>query len=365
MPEDALNELRHQIDSIDRRLLELLRERMLTSREIGILKAAEGREVYDPAREAQLLAKLTSSEHLPLTASAIEGIYREIFSASRALQHVPTVAFLGPEHTFSHQAARKLFGSCCRFEPQATIEDVFTAVERGTVDDGIVPIENTTQGVETRTLDAFINSPLLICAEAWVDVHICLLTRGEMGTIRRVHSHPQPLAQCRQWLHAHLPEAQMVPHASTAAAAAAVAETGDPGDAALATADAARFHQLPIIAENIEDRPNNRTRFFVIGHEESAPTGRDKTSLLFTTRHRSGALASALVPLSAHSISLTLIQSRPAPSRLEGPYVFYVDFEGHQEEPMVKAAIEGLREQCQTLKVLGSYPCAPLDPTKG
>ncbi|MGE5531520.1 MAG: prephenate dehydratase [Bacteroidota bacterium] len=358
MPPESLDELRIQIDSIDHELLELLRRRMITSEQIGALKAAAGRQVYDPQREKMLLAKLTANDHSPLTSGAIEGIYREIISASRALQRVPAVAFLGPEHTFSHQAALKHFGSRCHFEPQSTIEDVFSAVERGMVDEGIVPIENTIQGVETRTLDAFINSSLIIAAEAWVDVHICVLTHGDLSQIKRVLSHPQPLAQCRQWLHRNLPKAELIPVASTAAAAAAVAAEGDCTQAALSTAEAAVFYQLPIIAENVEDRANNRTRFFILSKNETGPTGKDKTSLLFTTRHRSGALASALVPLSAHQISLTLIQSRPAPARLEGPYIFYVDFEGHQEEPMVKAAIDGLREQCQTLKVLGSYPAS-------
>lgn len=358
MSVEPLDELRCRIDQIDQELLQLLRRRAETSQAVGALKASAGRQVYDPQREAQLLAKLTAGDLSPLGAAAIEGIYREILSASRALQRVPSIAFLGPEHTFSHQAAKKHFGSRCHFDPQSTIEDVFAAVERGSVDLGIVPIENTIQGVETRTLDAFVNSPLLIEAEAWVDVHICLLTRGDMKQIKQVLSHPQPLAQCRQWLHHNLPEAQLIPVASTAAAASAVAEANDPTQAALATADAAVFNMLPIIAENIEDRPNNRTRFFIIGKNETGPSGRDKTSLVFTTKHRSGALAAALVPLSAHQISLTLIQSRPAPARLEGPYIFYVDFEGHQTEPMVKAAIDGLREQCQTLKVLGSYPTA-------
>ena len=356
MSSDPLDELRCRIDAIDQELLQLLRRRAETSQAIGALKASEGRQVYDPMREAALLARLTGGDLSPLSAAAIEGIYREILSASRSLQRVPVIAFLGPEHTFSHLAAKRHFGSRCQFDPQSNIEDVFSAVERGNVDLGIVPIENTIEGVVTRTLDAFINSPLLIEAEAWVDVHICLLTRGDMSHIKRVLSHPQPLAQCRQWLHQNLPEAQLIPVASTSAAAAAVAEANDPTQAALATADAAVYHMLPIIAENIEDRSNNRTRFFIIGQNETGPTGRDKTSVLFTTRHRAGALASALVPLSAHHINLTLIQSRPAPARLEGPYIFYVDFDGHQTEPMVQAAIESLREQCHTLKVLGSYP---------
>lgn len=355
----TLEQLRHQIDSIDQNLLQLLRERAELARQVGTLKAAAGREVYDPQREAELLAHLTASDLSPLPAAALRAIYREIISASRALQRVPVIGFLGPEHTFSHHAALKHFGASCHFAPQPSVEDVFAAVERGNVDLGIVPIENSIQGVETRSLDAFVASPLLICAEAWVDVHICLLASGDLDQIQRVHSHPQPLAQCRQWLREHLPGVETVPQSSTAAAAAAAAAAASPAEAALATAEAATFYSLPVLAANVEDQPNNRTRFFVVSHTKPGPTGRDKTSLLFTTPHRSGALAAALVPLSAHQISLTLIQSRPAPARLEGPYVFYVDFEGHQDEPMVKAAIEGLRLQCQTVKVLGSYPAAP------
>ncbi|MEN6545703.1 MAG: prephenate dehydratase [Armatimonadia bacterium] len=353
----SLDELRERIDSIDQQLLELLHARAEVSREVGALKAAEGREVYDPRREAQLLRSLAERAVPPLTPQAVQAIYREIISASRALQRPPVIAYLGPEHTFSHLAALKHFGAGCSFRPQSSIDDVFAEVERGNAEFGIVPFENSIQGVETRTLDCFVDSPLLICAESYVDVHICLLSKGSIGNVKRVHSHPQPLAQCRQWLRGNLPEAQLVPEASTSAAAAQAA-AGDETEAALATAAAAEFYGLHVLAENIEDQPNNRTRFFVIGTSQSGPTGRDKTSVLFTTRHRSGALASALVPLSAHQVNLTLIQSRPSPSRLEGPYIFYVDFEGHETEPMVHAALEGLREQCQTLKVLGSYPVA-------
>lgn len=354
----SLDELRAQIDTIDQEMLRLLRKRSEISRCVGQLKAESGRDVYDPEREAKLLARLTADDHSPLTSQAILAIYREIISASRALQRQPVVAFLGPEHTFSHFAAQQHFGASSAFQPQSTIEDVFSAVERGLADWGIVPIENSIQGVETRTLDRFVESSLLICNETWVDVHICLLAKGKMSQIRRVHSHPQPLAQCRHWLHEQLPGVELVPQASTAAAAATAAAANDPAEAALATAEAATFHKLNVLARNIEDQPNNRTRFLIIGHTSAGPTGRDKTSVLFTTRHRSGALAAALVPLSAHQISLTLIQSRPAPSRVEGPYIFYVDFEGHQDDAMVKAALAGLTEQCLMVKVLGSYPSA-------
>lgn len=355
----SLDELRGRIDSIDRRLLALLRERAEVAREIGALKAGEGLQVYDPEREARLLQVLSDAAVEPLTPQAVRAIYREIISHSRALQRPPVVAYLGPDHTFSHLAALQHFGAACLFRPQGSVEDVFGEVARGNAEFGIVPFENSIQGVETRTLDCFVDTSLLICAESYVDVHICLLGCGSLEQIKRVHSHPQPLAQCRQWLRQHLPNVALVPQASTSAAAAEAAAANDPGEAALATAAAGEFYGLNVLAENIEDLPNNRTRFFVIGHTEPGPTGRDKTSVVFTTPHRSGALAAALVPLSAHQINLTLIQSRPAPTRLEGPYIFYLDFEGHQSEPMVKGALDGLREQCQTLKVLGSYPAAP------
>ena len=355
----SLDELRHQIDQIDHELLEILRRRAEVSRQIGALKAGQGRGTYDPQREAQLLERLTANDLSPLTPQAVRAIYREIISVSRSLQRPLVVAFLGPEHTFSHLAALRHFGANCDFQPLSAIEDVFRSVERGNADVGLVPIENAIQGVETRSLDYLVNTSLSICAEAYVDVHICLLATGELHQIQRVHSHPQPLAQCRQWLHERLPEAVLVPESSTSAAAAAAAEAQDPAVAALATAQAAEFYGLRILAENVEDQPNNRTRFFAIGHGQPGPTGRDKTSVLFTTRHRSGALAAALVPLSAHQVNLTLIQSRPAPASLQGPYFFYVDLEGHQDEPMMRAALDGLREQCQTVKVLGSYPAAP------
>jgi len=355
----SLEEYRRQIDALDQQILDLLRRRAEISYQVGQEKARLGLPVYDPQREAALLDQLTTADLGRLDGEAIRAIYRQIISFSRSLQQPPVVAYLGPEYTFSHLAAVKQFGDFCQFVPQPTIDEVFRTIERGNADLGLVPIENSIQGVETRTVESLIASPLLICAELYVDVHICLLACGERDQIRRLHSHPQPLAQCHNWLRANLPGVERVPAASTAAAAAAVAEAKDPAQAALATAAAGEHYGLRILAENIEDQPQNRTRFFVVGRLTPSRTGKDKTSLLFTTRHQSGALYSALAPFSAHQINLTLIQSRPAPDRLEGPHIFYVDLEGHQEDLAIREALRELRELCPTLKVLGSYPSAP------
>jgi chorismate mutase/prephenate dehydratase len=354
-----IEDLRGEIDRVDRKLLELLRERAQISSQVGQFKAEAGRDIYDPQREVQLLERLTATDLTPLTPQAIRAIYREIISVSRSLQRTPIIAYLGPEHTFSHLAALQHFGVSCDFRPLAAIEDIFHAVERCEADFGLVPIENSIEGIVTRSLDYLVDTSLSICAESYVDVRVCLLGVGSMAQIRRVLSHPQPLAQCQHWLREHLPQADLIPEASTSAAAAAAAAAADPAVGALATAAAGEHYGLSILADDIQDYRTNRTRFFVMGRCHPGPTGGDKTSVLFTTLHRSGALAAALVPLAAHKINLTLIQSRPAPAGLQGPYFFYVDFEGHQDDPMVQAAVAGLSEHCQKVKILGSYPAAP------
>lgn len=353
-----LDDLRGQIDKIDRELLQLLRQRAEVSRQVGAVKADNGRAVYDPQREAELLERLTSQDLSPLSPHAIRAIYREIISVSRSLQRAPVISYLGPEHTFSHLAALQHFGASCDFRPVSAIEEIFHTVERQEADFGLVPIENSIEGVVTRTLDYLVDTSLSICAETAVDVHVCLLASGDLGQIRKVLSHPQPLAQCRHWLREHLPQAELVPEASTSAAAAAAAEAADPSVAALATAQAGEAYGLKVLADDIQDYRNNRTRFFVMGRCQVGPTGHDKTSVLFTTLDRAGALAAALVPLSAHEVNMSLIQSRPAPAGLQGPYFFYVDLQGHQNDPMLRAALEGLKDHCQTVKILGSYPAA-------
>ncbi|MFO7948147.1 MAG: prephenate dehydratase [Armatimonadota bacterium] len=349
----SLDDIRQRIDALDSEIIDLLIERAKTAEQIGQLKADSGKNVYDPAREAAVLEALVSRDLGPLDEDTLKAIYRQVISACRSLQYPLKVSFLGPEYTFSHVAALNYFGVSSEFQATPSIEDTFNVVERGTADFGIVPIENSIQGVEARTLDCLFETDLSICTETYVPVHLQLVANCSMDAIRTVHSHPQPLAQCRRWLRTNLPKADLVNEASTAAAAAKVAGKDDA--AAIATQEAAEAHGLKTLASNIEDQPNNRTRFFVIGREESTPTGNDKTSVIFTTEHRAGALYRALAPFSAHNLNLTLIQSRPMPGAVHGPYYFYVDFLGHAETVEVNEAIKDLREHCAFVKILGSY----------
>ncbi len=348
-----LNESRDEIDALDDRLLELLVRRAKLSQQIGQHKQEQGQTAYDPSREAQILRRLTDQNTSPLPAEALRAIYREILSASRALQEPLRVAFLGPEHTFTHLAARQQFGSQAELLPAASITDIFGSVERGNCDVGVVPIENSTGGVVPETLDCFLDSNLTIYSELYVPIHLCLLANCPQDEIVTLYSNPQPLAQCRTWLRQNLPNVGITTMVSTAAAAQAAAD--DPTSAALAPQAAAEPYGLQVVAAAIEDIPNNRTRFFVISPKPAAATGRDKTSIVFSTAHQAGALHAALTPFARHSINLTLIQSRPSRGRL-WEYVFFVDFDGYHTDAPVQAALAELDQHCPLLKVLGSYP---------
>jgi len=349
----SLDELRGRIDEIDARILELLLERARVAEQVGGLKDAADAPVYAPDREAALLRRLTAGELAPLDTEAVQAVFREIVSVCRGLQRLPAVAYLGPEHTFSHLAARKRFGSSARLIPVGSIGDIFDAVQRGNAEFGVAPIQNSSEGVVGITLDSLLETPLRICAEVYVQVNHYLATRGPMAEIEQVHSHPQVLGQCRRWLREHLPGVAQVATASSAAAA----ENGaaDPALAAICTREAAEAFGLTVLAEKIEDLAENRTRFFVVGDLDVPPTGDDKTSVVFSTPHRAGTLHAALGAFAENAINLTLIESRPARGRL-WEYVFFMDFEGHQQDPDPAAALEHLREFCPLLKVLGSYP---------
>lgn len=350
-----LNESRDEIDALDDQLLELLVKRARLSQQIGQHKQEQGQAPYDPGREAQILRRLTAQATAPLSAEAVRAIYQEILSASRALQEPLRVAFLGPEHTFTHLAAQQQFGAQAELVPVASITDIFGSVERGNCNVGVVPIENSTGGVVPETLDCFLDTSLSMCNELYVPIHLCLLANCPREEIVTLYSNPQPLAQCRSWLRENLPNVGTTTMASTAAAAQAAAN--DLTGAALAPQAAADAYGLQIVAAAIEDIPNNRTRFFVISPESAARTGRDKTSIVFSTAHQAGALHAALTAFARHSINLTLIQSRPSRGRL-WEYVFFVDFEGYHSDPEVEEALEELGQHCPLLKVLGSYPAA-------
>jgi len=348
-----LDELRDRIDELDQQILRLLLQRARTAQEIGREKAGDGRPAYSPEREGQLLNHLLSGDLSPLEAGSVANVFREIISACRALQMPLKIAYLGPEHTFTHNAAQKHFGRSCDFLAQVSIPDVFAAVERTDADFGVVPIQNSTEGVVGITLDCFLDTSLRICAELYVPIHHYLLAHCALDHVRAVHSHPQVLAQCRRWLRDNLPDAEQIATSSTTVAARAAA--AEDGVAAIAPRQAAQAHDLSVLGENIEDLPNNRTRFFVIGNLDPSPTGCDKTSVLFTTPHRAGALHRALAAFAVHGINLTLIQSRPARGKL-WEYVFFVDFGGHTSDEAPAQAIAELRDYSALLKILGSYP---------
>ncbi|MGH7859288.1 MAG: prephenate dehydratase [Candidatus Binatia bacterium] len=354
MPRKTIDSLRHRIDRIDDQILRLLERRAEAARAIGRVKAADGSVVYVPSREKRIIERLTRARK-ELPAPVVRAVFREVISACRALERGIRVSYLGPEATYSHMAAREKFGAGAIFVPAASIPMVFEDVERGRADFGLVPIENSTDGVVTFTLDRFLESDLRIAAEVCLDVNHCLLARGDdPKRIRRVLSHPQGLAQCRRWIGTHLPEATLHETASTARAAEEAGKSRD--TAAIASRMAAEVYGLAVLAENIQDLTFNATRFVVIGDEDSSrPSGDDKTSAVFSVRDEVGILHDMLQPFAKHRINLTRIESRPLKGK-PWEYVFFIDFLGHRKERRVSRALQSLERRCQMLKVLGSYP---------
>ena len=351
-----LDDWRSRINVLDRQLLDLLTQRAEAALQIGDLKRRNDLPPYVPEREAEVVDRLVDLNHGPLPAESVRAVWREIISACRALERPLPVGYLGPAGTFTHQAALQRFGHSARLVPVRTIVDVFDEVERGRAEFGVVPVENSTEGAVNVTLDRLIESDAKICGELRLDIAQHLLTRAtELAQIKRVCSHPQGLAQCRQWLAEHLPDATVEETASTAFAAEEAAR--DATVAAIASELAAELIGVPILRERIEDNPNNSTRFLVIGRRVMSATGRDKTSLLFSTRNEPGALVGALEPFRTGGLNLTKIESRPT-KRRPWEYVMFVDIEGHRDTPAVAAALEDIKERTLFLKLLGSYPAA-------
>ncbi len=351
----SLDELRQHIDRIDEQIIQLLDQRASLAVRIGKHKQGSNTAIYDTAREAQILRQLAQYDTDSLPNAALASIFREILAACRSVQEPLKIAYLGPQYTFTHMAALQQFGAGGQLISCNSITEVFRAVQREQADYGIIPIENSTGGVVPETLDCFLDSQLLISRELYVPVHLCAAGRCAWEDVTTLYSHPQPLSQGRQWLHENLPTVAIENVASTAVAAQRAAE--DPRGLAITTKLAAQSYELEILADNIEDEPTNRTRFFVIGSDDAEATGRDKTSIVFTTAHQAGALHAALAPLETYDINMTFIQSRPARGRL-WEYVFFVDFEGHRSQPRIQQALDALAEQCPLLQVLGSYPAA-------
>jgi len=349
-----MKELRQKINKIDAGILQLINERTKCALEIGRIKAKKKKEYYVPDREKEVYERLIKANKGPLSSKSVKAIYREIMSAALSLEESLKVTYLGPEATFTHLAALDKFGSSVTLIPAKSITDVFIEVEKGRADYGVVPIENSTEGIVNHTLDMFIDSELKICSEISLEVSLYLLSRGKMKDIKRIYSKPQALGQCRNWIESHLPQAELIEVSSTSKGAEVASR--EKGGAAIASELAAKVYNLKIIGRRVEDSASNVTRFLVIGKSFANRTGKDKTSIMFSIKDRVGALYAMLQPFKKHKISLTKIESRPS-RRKAWDYYFFVDLEGHcREDAKVERALKELEKECRYLKVLGSYP---------
>jgi chorismate mutase/prephenate dehydratase len=359
MSEDPLLPIREGIDRLDRELVRILNDRLTLACEIGRLKRSAGGQIYVPEREDAVFRKVTGLNAGPIQNEALQAIYREIMSAAIALEKPLQIAYLGPEATYTHPAAIKKFGASVDYRPIATIADIFTAVEKGEEDYGIIPIENSTEGSVREALDGFVESDLKAVAQIYLEINHALISATPLEKIEKVCSKDQALAQCRAWLQRHLPHAQLVETASTAKAVE-TART-EPGVAAIAAELAAQARGVPVLARNIQDRNDNTTRFFVIGKKASGAVGggRDMTSLVVSLGEaaaaNSGALMRMLTPFGTRGLNLSKVESRPS-KRRPWDYLFFIDVSGHYEDPAMKEAVAELRAFCPLVKWLGSYP---------
>ena len=355
-----LSDLREKIDAIDEKILQLINQRASCAIEVAKTKMAQGEQgsFYRPDRESLVLRRIMELNQGPISDVAAAGFFRELMSACLALEKPMNVAFLGPEGTFTQQAAFKHFGHAVKTIPATTINEIFNAVESEHCQFGVVPVENSTEGVISHTLDRFLASPLKICGEVEIRVHQNLMGHAStLAEIIEVYSHQQSLAQCRQWLDKHLPHARLTAVNSNAEAARLALD--NKYSAAIAGKVAAEVYNLAIIAKNIEDEPNNTTRFIIIGQQLSSPTGNDKTSLVISTSNQPGALYKILEPFAKFGIGMVQIESRPSRQGL-WDYVFFIDVEGHSDDNLIAQALSSVKDNVKMFKLLGSYPKAVL-----
>lgn len=351
---EELDKHRHNIDDIDQKILELLNKRAKEAMSIGEIKKAAGEPLYVPSREKKIFERLTGMNSGPFPNDALRSVYREIISASLSLEEVQKVGYFGPEGTFTNMAAIKQFGLSATLVPVRNIPEVFDSVERGRLAFGVVPVENSLEGVVNHTLDTFTTSNLKICGEIYLEISHNLMSKtGKMDGIKEIYSHYQALGQCRKWLAQNCPDIPVHEIDSTAKAAELAAK--DETIAAISGEAAQLKYGLRVVEKSIEDNPNNFTRFLLIGNYEPLPTGNDKTSIVFSVAHRAGSLYEALPVLAKENINMTKIESRPSRQKA-WEYVFFVDVEGHIADNKIKTAIDGLSEHTAFLKVLGSYP---------
>jgi chorismate mutase/prephenate dehydratase len=351
----SLGELRKKIDGLDEEIVRLLNERARTALEIGRLKKDAGAQVFDPARERAVFERVSGLTEGPLPPDAVRAIYREVISAARALERRAVIAYLGPPATFTHMAARGRFGAGVEYLPCETIRDVFAMVEKRAADHGVVPIENSTEGAVTHTLDQFIETPLRICAEIYLPISLHLVANVAREKIRKVYSKAEVFGQCRRWLQQNLTGVDFVPVSSTTRGAELAAKEADA--AAIAGRLAAELYGLAFVAEDIQDLGGNTTRFLVLARAYGPPSGRDRTSLLFAVKDKVGALYHTLSVFAESGINMTKIESRPSRGKA-WEYYFFVDVEGHADDANVRRALAELEHHCSLLTVLGSYPLA-------
>ena len=361
LPIPPLLEIRQRIDSLDTKILELLTERAKCAESVGKVKRDAGETdicFYRPEREAQILRRMIATNQGPLRDQQITRIYRAIISSCLGLEQCLRIAYLGPEGSYTQAAAQKHFSDGVKMLSMATISQVFREVEVGTVDYGVVPIENSTEGVVSHTLDLFVHSPLKICGEIHLPIHHSLLCQSDSlayDDVKTIYAHQQSLAQCRVWLDENVPNAERLAVSSNSEAARRV-QTED-NAAAIAGQVAAELYKLHTLQENIEDNANNTTRFLVIGDQEVTESGDDKTTLLISAKNRSGALYHLLQPLKEHGLDMTRIESRPSKDSI-WEYLFFMDIEGHSDDKNVQAALTELKQEAELIRLLGSYPKA-------
>jgi chorismate mutase/prephenate dehydratase len=352
--DQKLKPLREQIDALDRQILDLLNQRARIAQDVGHVKAETNAPVFRPEREAQVLRSVAERNPGPLQDGDVQTIFREIMSACRALEKRVTVAYLGPSGTFSEQAVYQQFGRAVEGLPCASFDEVFRATEAGTADFGVVPVENSTEGAVNRTLDLLLQTSLNISGEVSLAVHHSLMTAsGSMDGVKRICAHSQALAQCQSWLNQHYPAIERQAVASNGEAARLASQ--EPGTAAIAGEMAGQQYNLQVVTAHIQDDPHNRTRFAVIGRLQTAPSGRDQTSLVLSVPNKAGAVYNLLAPLAKHGVSMTRFESRPARTGT-WEYFFYVDVEGHAQDDKVAKALAELKDNAAFFKVLGSYP---------
>lgn len=349
-----IDTLRGEIDRVDEEILKLLNKRAALAIEVGKFKKEKKVQPHAPLREREIYSRLEQTNPGPFPNEALRAVFREIISASLSLEGPLTVAYLGPKATFTHMACMQQFGMSATYVPVDSIKEVFSEVERGLVDYGVVPIENSTEGVVNHTLDMFVDSSLKIYGEILQEVvHHLISKSGKSEDVKKIYSHPNAIGQCKGWLEKNLPHSPLVEVYSTARAAELCVE--DPTAAAIASELAAQIYGLSIVKRRIEDYPHNYTRFLVISQKSPERSGKDKSSIMLSIKDRVGALYDLLRPFASHGINLTKIESRPS-RRKPWEYIFFVDLEGHVEDEKIKKVLDDVKGRCLFLKILGSYP---------